>query len=298
MKSMKFWLLAFRPKTLTAAVAPILASVALAWRLGYLIVWWIPLAALMASICIQIATNLVNDAKDFKKGADTEERLGPKRVTAGGIFNYDSVMRMAWIFFALAILCGIPLVIHGGLPIVVIGIASLICGYAYTGGPFPLAYRGLGDLFVILFFGLVAVMGLTYLLTGAWLLESAVLGLQVGLLCAVLIAINNLRDIYTDTKVGKRTLAVRLGVTGARLEIALLICVPFLLGLYWWQHDLRVVALLPFLSLPLGISLLRSVYSTEPSVEYNRFLGKSAGLHLLFTILICVGMALKDFNVF
>lgn len=298
MKSIKFWLLAFRPKTLTAAVAPILASVALVSCLGYPIIWWIPVTALMASLFIQIATNLVNDAKDFKKGADTEERLGPKRVTAGGVFTYESVMRMAFVFFGLAVACGIPLVLRGGTPIFVIGIASLVCGYAYTGGPFPLAYRGLGDIFVVLFFGVLAVSGMTYLLVNMWFIESFVLGLQIGLLCAVLIAINNLRDIHTDKKVNKRTLAVRLGVRGAKIEIALLVCLPYILGLYWWSGTSQLATLLPLLSLPLAVTLLASVFSTEPSAEYNRFLGKSAALHMLFTVLIYVGLGLRDFNFF
>jgi 1,4-dihydroxy-2-naphthoate octaprenyltransferase len=285
-------ILAFRPKTLTAAVVPIVAGTCLLKALSLPILWWISGLALAASLFIQIGTNLVNDASDFKKGADTEGRIGPQRITQAGVLSYRQVMTLATLCFAIAVLCGIPLVMAGGLPIILIGIASVLCGYAYTAGPFPLAYKGLGDVFVILFFGIIAVMGLVFLQTQQWRPEALVLGLQVGLHCTVLIAINNLRDIEGDRVVGKRTLPVRFGKTFARAEIALLCTLPFLLLPYWWSIGLSPYCALSLLALPLAVTLIKSVFQTEPSPVYNKFLGKAAGLHLIFAVLLSIGFIL------
>jgi 1,4-dihydroxy-2-naphthoate octaprenyltransferase len=261
----KAWILATRPKTLSAAVVPIVAAIGLTKASSTTPVqWWIVVCALLASFCIQIGTNIVNDAMDFKKGADNEKRLGPMRVTQQGIFTYQQVLMMAALFFALAIVLGIPLVVHGGLPIVVIGLLSVLMGYAYTSGPFPLAYYGLGDLFVILFFGLVAVGGMFYLLTGQYNLDAFVLGLQIGFLSTVLIAINNLRDIASDKEVNKKTLAVRLGKTNAKIWICFLIIAPFLLGYYWLYQKQYGLYIIPTLSLPLGLSVIKKIIRTEP----------------------------------
>lgn len=292
MHQIREWILAFRPKTLTAAVVPIIAATALVYGLGFEIKWWISILALVASLFIQIGTNLVNDASDFKKGADTADRIGPKRVTQAGVFSAKKVMWTASGFFGAAVLCGIPLVIQGGWPIVGIGIFSVICGYAYTAGPFPLAYRGLGDLFVILFFGIIAVGGLFYLQTGFWAEESFVLGLQIGFHCAVLIAINNLRDIETDKLVNKKTLQVRFGKDFARYEITVLCFLPFVLLNFWFVHGFNFTAI-SYLVLPLAARITFLVFKTEPSPAYNKFLGMSAGLHVLFGLLISIGLILK-----
>lgn len=298
MSNFKSWVLAFRPKTLTAALVPVV--VATAWSAFYFrtnapaggIDWWVPGLALLASFCIQIGTNLVNDAVDFHKGADTEERIGPARVTQKGIFTSRQVMWMAGLFFLIAVICGIPLVLRGGWPIVAIGLASVGMGYAYTAGPFPLAYLGLGDLFVILFFGLVAVAGLAFLTTGAWHPETFLLGLQIGFLATVLIAINNLRDHQGDAKVGKRTLPVRFGVRFARSEIAAMAFGPFLLNLVWLKWAGPWAAFLPFLCLPLALKVVTLVFKTEPSPAYNQILAKGAGLQLTFGLLLSIGFAL------
>ena len=285
-------LAAFRPKTLTAALVPILAGTALLKALNLEIHGMICFLALAASLFIQIGTNLVNDAADFKKGADTETRLGPRRITAAGVLKPSQVMSLAGLSFALAVACGIPLVMWGGWPIVVIGILAVLCGYAYTSGPFPLAYKGLGDLFVILFFGIIAVMGFVYLQTHEWRIEAFVLGMQVGLHCAVLIAVNNLRDVDGDTLVHKKTLPVRFGKTFARFEIALLVFIPFVLLPYWYGIGFSAFCFLSFLSLPLAIKLVRSVFVTEPSVAFNKFLAQAAGLHLVFAGLLSLGFCL------
>ncbi len=284
------WVLAFRPKTLTAAVVPILAATALVGAIHPSIQWWISCLALLSSLFIQIGTNLVNDAVDFKKGADTKERIGPRRVTQAGVFSSLLVMKVGFLCFFLAVLFGIPLALRGGWPIWGIGICSVFCGYAYTGGPFPLAYRGLGDIFVILFFGIIAVTGLVYLHTLQWHMEAFVLGLQIGLHCTVLIAVNNLRDREGDFRVEKKTLPVRFGITFARYEIACLSFLPFILMLYW--QKMGTLALLPFLSLPLAFSLVRKIFKTEPGPIYNQFLAQSAGLHILFGGLLSLGLAL------
>lgn len=285
-------LLAFRPKTLTAALVPCVAGTALVRATGLSWDGWVLFYALMASFFIQIGTNLVNDAVDFKKGADTEKRIGPQRITQAGILTAGQVMFLGSLCFALAVLCGIPLVIKGGGVIVAIGLASVLMGYSYTAGPFPLAYLGLGDLFVILFFGLLAVMGIVFLNTGEWMIEAFVLGMQIGFHATVLIAINNLRDRSGDTLVNKKTLAVRFGVTFSRWEIAALCFLPFLLNVYWWVAGYRIAAIISMLALPLAVKITRNIFSTEPSPVFNQFLGQAAGLHLVFGLLIALGFAL------
>lgn len=289
MTQVKAWILAARPKTLSASLVPIVAAAGLARGSGFEIQWWIVIFALMASFAIQIGTNLVNDAMDFKKGADTEKRIGPTRVTQQGLFTFKQVMLMASLFFVMAALFGIPLVIHGGLPIVIIGVVSILMGYAYTSGPMPLAYFGLGDLFVIIFFGLVAVGGLFYLLTGLYNFSAFIVGLQIGFLSTVLIAINNLRDIHTDVLVNKKTLAVRMGLTGSRLWIAFLVVAPFMGGYYWLSLQRWWVYVIPLLSFPLGLLIVRKIFRTEPSPEYNKYLAMSALYSLVFSILLAIG---------
>lgn len=283
--------LAFRPKTLTAALVPCLVGTSYAafhhsWSLKVF------LYAVLSAIFIQIGTNLVNDAMDFKKGADTEKRIGPQRITQAGILTFNQVMLIATFFFALAILLGIPLVLIGGWPIVVVGLVSVLLGYGYTAGPFPLAYRGLGDLFVIIFFGLVAVQGIFYLHTQKLDWGSFVLGLQIGLLSTVLIAINNLRDIEGDAKVSKRTLAVRLGVDLAKKEIEFLCLFPFVLNLFWVFQGSHRLSLITFLAFPLAIKIIKNVHKHAPSPIYNQFLGQAAGLHLIFGVLISLSFVL------
>ncbi len=286
------WWQAFRPKTLTAAIVPILAATALTAFHGIAIQAWIPLLAAACSVFIQIATNLVNDAADFRRGADTAERLGPRRVTQAGMISEKNVMLMAGVFFLAAIVCGLPLVLEGGVPILLIGLLSMVSGYAYTAGPFPLAYRGLGDFFVVIFFGVVAVTGLYFLLAKTWSTAALILGLQVGLHCAVLIAINNLRDIQGDARVGKKTLPVRFGKTFARYEILFLLSLPFFLNIYWMQTQALWAAALGFIVLPLALSIAWKVFTVEPNATYNRLLGQSAAVHFGFGLMTSLGLLL------
>jgi len=289
MQSIKNWLMAFRPKTLTACVVPIVVASALVKALQLPLDKDVVILALLASFFIQIGTNLVNDAVDFKKGADTETRLGPQRVTQSGLFTYKQVMLAAGICFLLALISGAPLVMKGGWPIFWVGVVSVLMGYGYTMGPAPLAYTGLGDLFVILFFGLIAVVGVFYLHTQQWGAAPLWLGLQIGFHATVLIAINNLRDADQDRLVNKRTLAVRMGKNFARYEVGFLVLAPFFMNYYWWIQGLKAATLLPLLILPLGLVVVKNIFQNEPSSIYNKFLGQSALLHLLFGTLLSLG---------
>lgn len=288
------WLLAARPKTLTASIAPVLVGTGLAAGLSpEPIRWWLAPLALLSATCIQIGTNLVNDAADYEKGADTAERLGPTRVTQSGLLSPRAVRLAAAVFFAAATLLGIPLVVAGGTPIVVIGLLSVVAGYAYTTGPLPLAYLGLGEIFVMLFFGFAAVKGMTYVLAGASFFPlSDLAAVQVGLQSATLLAVNNYRDIAGDRKAGKRTLAARFGERFARAEIAVLTILPFVLGALWLAAERPWAAALPVLAGPLAWRLVSGSWREAPSRRFNRFLALSALLQLAFCSLLALGLAI------
>lgn len=293
---MKAWVLAARPKTLAAAVVPILVGTTLAAASVGVYSLWVVFFATLSAGAIQIATNILNDALDFKKGADREDRLGPLRVTQSGLVTERKAFRVGFFFLVLAMLFGIPLVIAGGWPIVGVGVVSLFFAYGYTGGPLPLAYKGLGDAFVFLFFGLVAVGGVFFIQSQNLTEEALVAGAQVGLLCTVLIAINNLRDIEQDRISQKKTLAVRLGKTFVRWEIAFLIGAAYAISFYWAQKGFFAAAVMSWLTLPLGIYIIRSIFKHEPSQFYNVLLARSAQLHLLFGILLSVGFLLRGYG--
>lgn len=283
------WILAIRPRTLTAAVVPVLVGTMLA-QLYTHINLSLAIYTLLTALCVQIGTNLVNDALDFKKGADTHERQGPQRATQGGLIPMHSVLTGGYTAFALALLLGLPLVIHGGWPIALLLAISVACGYAYTGGPIPLAYHGLGDLFVFLFFGLAATGAAYYIQTGTLTTEVLLAGTQIGLLATVLIAVNNLRDIKEDAKAHKNTLAVLCGRQFARVEITVAALLPFLLNIFWWHAEQTSAVLLPYLALPLAVRLVVAIWATELHIKYNQLLAWSAGLHLFFGLLLAFSL--------
>lgn len=291
--SFKACLMAARPKTLTAAVVPVLVGTALAMGVQGEVSLMLSLYALLSSLCIQVATNLVNDAIDFKKGADTEDRVGPARVSQMGLISPNQVLIGAALFFLAAALLAIPLILQGGAVIFWVMVASILSGYLYTGGPYPLAYVGLGDLFVILFFGLVSTCSIFYIQTGFMMEYPFIAGLQIGMLATVLIAINNLRDMKSDALANKRTLAVRFGKTFARCEIAVMVLAPFALSAFWFMEGLVYIGAVPFLAFPLGVKIIRSVWGNEPGKIYNTFLGCAALLHILFGVLFLLGMGLE-----
>jgi 1,4-dihydroxy-2-naphthoate octaprenyltransferase len=277
---MKVWILAARPKTLPAAVVPVWVGCVLAWKLTGDFSLMLALCTLFGAMCIQVATNLFNDAIDDRKGADTAARLGPARVTASGILPRRTVYIGGILFLLAATGCGVPLFMERGWVMLAIGVVSFYLAYGYTGGPFPLAYLGLGELFVILFFGLAAVMGTVFVQLGEWRWEAVVVGLQVGLLSAVLITINNTRDVEEDRQTGKRTLAVRWGTGAMHTLLALMVqgamwltLAGRLYGMRWWF----------LLSVPLfgfGLTIVRMVKRSEPGPVYNSYLAM-AGLQLL-----------------
>lgn len=286
------WILAARPKTLTAAVAPVLVGTGLAAHHGVQAV--LPAtAALVGAILIQIATNLANDYYDFVRGGDTEDRVGPVRVTQAGILPPGTVRAGMVLTLALAFLVGVYLVWVGGWPVVWIGLASLACAVLYTGGPFPLAYHGLGDLFVFVFFGLVAVGG-TYWVQGlAWPPDALLAGAAMGALNTAILVVNNLRDIGTDAAAGKRTLAVRLGVAGTRLEYVLLLAAaasvpPLGIALLDWP-TLTVGALAGLLP---ALPALHSVLTFAEPRELLPGLGRTARAVALYGGVLAGALAL------
>src|SRR6266498_5623706 len=280
------WMMAARPPTLPAVLVPVLVGTAAVAKLGFLPLAFV--AALVAAALIQIGTNFANDYFDFHKGADTAERLGPVRVTQSGLIAPATVRTAMILVFGLAALIGLYLVFVGGWPILAIGLLSIAAGVLYTGGPYPLAYHGLGDLFVFIFFGLVAVCGTAYLHTSAVPSVAWFAALPVALIVTAIIVVNNLRDIDTDRLAHKHTLAVLLGRRATQIEYLLLLAGAYLLlplgvllGLVgWWS-------LLPVLTLPLAIALIRTVFTVQGR-PLNRALAGTGRLHLIFGILFAI----------
>jgi len=287
-ESAKAWLMASRPKTLPAAIVPVWAGCLMAWDLERLFDAKLAIVTVLGALFIQIATNFFNDVIDARKGADTAARIGPKRVTVTGLLSPRAVYAGVLLMLLLASGCGLLLFQERGWAIVAIGIPSLYLSYGYTGGFFPLAYRGVGELFVILFFGLVAVMGTIFIQTSHWPMEGFVLGLQVGFLSAVLIAVNNYRDLEEDRVAHKMTLAVRLGRPVVRVMILAMTIAPSLLVL-----ALDGPSLWFLISFPLAlVFLLLEIKLLKPTGVSSVLLGLSA-LHLiLFVFSQNLGMAL------
>lgn len=290
-KKIHAWFLASRPKTFIIALTPVLIATGLSYGETARFDWVVSLCTFLAAFLFQVGTNLINDALDFKKGADTEGRLGPLRVTQARLLSFDEVYRGGLICFAIGALIAIPLVLKGGLPFLGIVTASIACGYLYTAGPFPLAYNGLGELFVVLFYGFAALLGIYYLQTGTVNLHAVIAAFQAGFLAALMIAINNLRDIEGDAKVNKRTLAVRFGKTFGRCEITFLLAAPFSLTLFWIV-DFPAAAMLPWLTFPIALKLGRNIWNHDPSRAYNTFFGQAALLLFLFAFSLSVGFCL------
>lgn len=285
------WILAARPKTLAAAVVPVMIGTALAAKGPLPLDWWLFACTLGGALFIQIGTNFVNDALDFKKGTDTAERLGPLRVTQAGLLSAEAVIRGAYVCFFLAALCGIPLVLHSGWPLLLIGLASIAAAYAYTGGPYPLAYHGLGELFVLAFFGVIAVSGTYYIHREQLDWTAVAMGVAAGLLAIALLAINNLRDARNDVRTGKRTMAVRFGEGFARIEIVVAVLMPFLIVLLIAYVRSRWWLMTPWVALPLACVLLVRVYRSE-GAALNRCLAMCGALQWAFGLLFVAGAAL------
>lgn len=290
--SWQVWLLAARPKTLPAAAAPVIVGSALAWQVGQFRLG-AALAALAAALLLQIGANLANDVFDFHRGADAGERLGPMRVTQSGLLRPEQVVRGMWVVFGLAALLGIYLTLIAGWPVIGIGLACILAAIAYTGGPLPFGYYGLGDLFVFIFFGLVAVGG-TYFVHTGWLSSLALYAsLPMGFLITAILVVNNLRDVQSDRKAGKMTLAVRLGENGARVEYLFCLACAYLTPLALWLAKFSTAwLLLTWLSIPLGVRMTRMIWQVRGR-PLNEALAGTGRLTLLYSILFAAGLVIE-----
>jgi 1,4-dihydroxy-2-naphthoate polyprenyltransferase len=289
--TLRLWLLAARPRTLPAAVAPVLVGTALAGSEDV----FHPLAfaaALVGSIFIQIGTNLSNDYSDARRGADTEDRLGPVRVTAGGLMPPRRVLVGTYVAFAVAVAAGLYLAAVAGWELLLVGAASILAGVLYTGGPRPYGYEGLGELFVFLFFGIVAVTGSYFVQTEDLRWEAFALAVPVGLLAAAILVVNNVRDVETDRRAGKRTLAVRLGRGRARRMFAGMLLLAFATPLAL-APAISPWLLLSLAALPLAPPLLRTVATRSDGAALNGALADSGRLLALFSLLLAVGVLLS-----
>lgn len=289
----KIWAQAARPKTLWAAVGPVIIGTAMAY--GHDRVDWLSFfCALLGAVLIQIGTNLANDYFDFVKGTDTHERIGPTRATQAGLVSPEAMRHAYFIAFGLALLPGAYIIWRGGWPFLAIGLVSIICGILYTGGPMPLGYVGLGDVFVLVFFGPVAVGGTYYLHTLSIGPAAIIAGFAPGLISVAILAVNNLRDIEEDRRAGKRTLAVRFGRRFARFEYVFCILgATFVIPLYFYASaDNRLFALVPLVVVTAATPAIKTVFVSTDGEALNGVLAKTGKLLLVFSILFSMGWVL------
>ncbi len=285
------WIEAARPKTLPAAVVPILVGTLEAKRMG-VFDWWPVVICLAFALLVQIATNMANDYYDHVRGADTQERVGPERLVASGRIEPRRMLWVSLAIFLLAFLVGLNLVVYRDWWLLLVGVVSIVFGYGYTGGPYPLAYRGLGDVFVIFFFGLVATMGTVYVIVGKLTFESAYLGLMLGLLANNILVVNNYRDLETDLKANKMTLIARFGRNFGLAQYRLQLVFAFLSLGFYVSATGEVLHAIPFLSLPLGLKLAGSL-EKQHGAALNSVLAKTAAYLLLVGLLCALAMLLS-----
>ncbi len=285
------WWLAVRPATLTASAAPVFVGAGAAWAEGV----FAPgpaLAALLGASLLQVGANFANDVFDFERGADNADRLGPQRATQQGWITPEQMKHAMWLAFAAATITGLYLTYVAGWPVLALGLASIAAAYLYTGGPRPYGYLGLGDLAVFVFFGVGAVAGTYFVQAHTVSRLALVASIPIGALATAILVVNNLRDIETDARAGKRTLAVRIGDPATRVYYFLLLlaayAVPLLL---WWRSLAGVQVLLPWLSLPLGLQLVARMRH-ERGLALNGCLVRTARLEVVFGLLFALGLAL------
>ena len=282
--------MAARPRTLPAAVAPVLVGTSLAIRYGT----FHPIAfaaALLGAVLIQIGTNLSNDYSDARRGADTDERIGPVRVTAGGLVPPRQVLIATYLTFGAAVLCGAYLIAVAGWALLAVGAASILAGVLYTGGPRPYGYEGLGELFVFLFFGLVAVTGSYFVQRRDLPWQAFVLAVPVGLLITAILVVNNARDIDSDRRAGKRTLAVRLGRERTRLLFVAMISGAFVSSwVPWFAGALSPWLFVTAAAAPLAAGVVQTVRTHADGPSLNEALARTAKLALIFCLLLCAGV--------
>jgi len=289
----RIWLMAARLRTLPVGLAPVLVGTALAGVEDS----FHPLrfvAAVLGALFIQVGANLSNDYSDARRGADTEDRLGPVRVTAGGLVPPRQVLIATYVTFGLAVLCGVYLIAVAGWQLLLVGVASIVAGVLYTGGPRPYGYDGLGELFVFLFFGVVAVAGSYFVQTETLEWEAFALAVPVGLLASAVLVVNNYRDMDTDRRAGKKTLAVRLGRERTRVLYAAMVYGSYVLTPVTWVFgQLSPWVLLPLLTLPLAAPVVRVVRNRTDGPTLNEALAKTGMLELVFCVLLSAGVLLS-----
>jgi len=287
----KIWLGAARPRTLPAAIAPVIVGAALAWRDGV----FSPAAAVLClvfALLVQIGTNFANDYYDFVKGADTAARVGPRRAVAAGLIAPAAMHRAMLAVFAVAFLCGLGLLPWGGPWLLVVGLASILCGIAYTGGPWPLAYLGLGDVFVFIFFGLVAVGATYFVQAGRLTVDVWLAAVPVGLLATNILVVNNYRDVETDAVAGKHTLVVRFGRGFSRAQHGISLLFALLGPLIFVARDRNGWRALPLLVAPLAWSHIRRLRDDRTPAQLIALLGDTGKLLALYAVLFGLGLML------
>ena len=286
------WLMAIRPRTLPAAAAGVIMGTALAWEDGYFR-WDASIVCLLVALLLQVGSNLANDVFDFERGTDTAERMGPTRVTQAGLLTPSQVKYGMAVVFGLAAVLGLYLAWIGGWVIIAIGVAAILSAIAYTGGPFPLGYYGLGDVFVFLFFGIAAVAGTYYIHAGSVSSAAWWMTIPPGLIITAILVVNNLRDLENDRKAGKHTLAVRLGEQGTKVQYILCMVVAYLVLIpAAWLNLIPWAALLAWLSLPLAIKSARVVL-TQKGSPLNAALAGTGQTALVYSILFWIGLVLR-----
>jgi 1,4-dihydroxy-2-naphthoate octaprenyltransferase len=284
------WIMASRPRTLPAAVAPVVVGSAMALA-DESFVWLPAVAALLVALLLQVGVNLANDYFDYLKGIDTHERLGPARVTQSGLIPPNQVKAAMILTIILSAIPGTYLLIRGGWPVIIIGCACVVALLAYSGGHYPLASHGLGDLFVFIFFGLVAVCGTYYVQVLHLTPIVWWMGVIEGLLITAILVVNNLRDIQTDRRTGKHTLAVTIGDRGCRIEYVALLAVAYAIPIaFWLSERMSAWVILPLLTLPLAISLMRLIWKSPADPILNQALVRTVRLALLFSMLLSIGL--------
>jgi len=282
--------MAARVRTLPASVAPVLVGTALALGAGHFDALAFA-AALLGAMLIQVGTNLSNDYSDARRGADTEDRLGPVRVTAGGLLPPSQVLLATWVTFGLAVACGAYLVAVAGPELLAVGAASILAGVLYTGGPRPYGYEGLGELFVFLFFGVVAVVGSYFVQVQELPWEAFVCAVPVGLLASAILLVNNVRDLETDSRAGKRTLAARIGRARARTLYKAMLAGAFLTApVPWLAGSMTAWLLLSWAPLPLAVKLSRTLDTRTDGPALNAALARTGMLQLVFCVLLAAGI--------
>jgi 1,4-dihydroxy-2-naphthoate octaprenyltransferase len=290
---LRIWLMASRPKTLPAGLSPVLVGTALADNHGTFHVLRF-LAALVGALLIQVGANLSNDYSDAKRGADTEDRLGPVRVTAGGLVPPSQVLAAVYITFGLAVLVGIYLIAVAGWQLLLVGVASIAAAVLYTGGPSPYGYKGLGEVFVFIFFGLVAVAGSFFVQLGRIDGASVALGAVVGLLPTAILVVNNTRDIDTDRHAHKKTLAVRMGRENSRRFYAALVFGAYvLLVVAILAFGLSAWLLLVLVTVPLAVRLVQTIAAHSDGPTLNGLLAGTGQLQLAFCVLLSAGLLIS-----